>query len=429
MLRTLLRTLAVLLLSIVLISRFGFTDLLASEISSSYLVEQANKDRAKRNLSPLKYNKKLERAAFLKAENMFKMQYWAHYGPNKESPWQFILQSGYTYAYAGENLAKGFTDSQSVHDAWMASPTHRANILDGQFQDVGIAVVKGNLLGSSVFLVVQMFGSPTYKADGTSGSTDKNPSLKIISPKDGDILEDGVSTISGEAKDMGEPSVTMYLNQALLGSAQVKDSKFSLASPLTAAEGDQTLTAKAVGPEDVYMIDSVVVTVVNKGADGAKMKSCISGKQSATDLVITYTCTRENSALSATIGNTRYTQGKNVKEMDIPISSLPQEDAPVILSITFADGKTTTIISSLSELGRDKTKETQGVSQVLSSLTSMGMRDWVFMLFGLSFLLLLIYAGELAHKRQLLTHRFELLAFFLFFGILIITFNFGFIRV
>lgn len=110
MLRVLLRIFTVFLLSIVLFSRFGYTELLASEISSTYLVELANKDRQKKGVAPLQYNKKLERAAFLKAENMMKLQYWAHYGPNKESPWQFIIQSGYSYAYAGENLAKGFSD-------------------------------------------------------------------------------------------------------------------------------------------------------------------------------------------------------------------------------------------------------------------------------------------------------------------------------
>lgn len=428
MLRNLLRLLSVLLLSIVLVSRFGFTELLASEISGTVLVEQANKDRQKKGISPLKYSKKLERAALLKAENMFKMQYWAHYGPNKESPWQFIIQSGYTYAYAGENLAKGFSDSQSVHDAWMSSPTHRANIMDSQFQEVGIAIVKGKLLGANVFLVVQMFGSSTYN---TKPNKESNPQLKINYPQDGDILEDGITDIRGEAIDMGSPAVTMYLNKTLLGSSQVKESKFSLSSPLTAVEGDQTIIAKAVGLEDIYLTDAVVVTIVNKdtGAVGIA-KTCLTSKQMPLELRITYNCQRDNLGLTATIGSTRYTQSSNKREISLPLSSLPKENASVILSITFPDGTSTAFMSSLSELGRaQSTTAIAGTTGTSFKLPMLSLRDWVFALFGLTFLLLLIYTTELAYKRQILLHRYELLSFTLFLGILIITFNFGFVRV
>lgn len=427
MLRNLLRLLTVLLLSIVLVSRFGFTELLASEISTTNLVELANEDRQNKGINPLKYNKKLERAAFLKAENMFKEQYWAHYGPHKESPWQFILESGYTYAYAGENLAKGFSDSQSVHDAWMASPTHRANIMDGQFQEVGIAVVKGKLLGSDVFLVVQMFGSPTY----VPANPDKTPSLKIQYPKDGDILEDGITDIRGETKDLGNPTVTLYLNKVLLGSTQVKNSQFELQSPLSAAEGEQTITAKTVGSEDVFLTDSVVVTIVNKNSGAVGIaKSCITSKKSAMTIDIHYDCQRENETFSATIGTTRYMQGKNKRDISLPLSSLPLEDAKVILSLTFADGTSTAFMSSLSELGRTlDNSNIAGMTQSSFSLSTIQLRDWVFGLFLLTFLLLFIYAAELAHKKQLLLHRYELLSFTLFLGILIIAFNFGFVRV
>jgi len=428
MLRFLLRIVTVFLLSIVLVSRFGVTDLLASEISSTYLVEQANQDRQAKGLNPLKYNKKLERAALLKAENMFKLQYWAHYGPNKESPWQFILQSGYTYAYAGENLAKGFSDSQSVHDAWMASPTHRANIMDPQFQEVGIAVVKGKLLGADIFLVVQMFGSPTYQVN--SGN-EKHPEVKITFPKDGDILEDGITDIRGEAVDLDNPTVTLYINKTLLGSVPTSNTEFILSSPLTAAQGDQTITAKAIGPEDVYLSDTVVVTIVNNKTEALGVsKSCIESKMGISALTITYECQRENAGMSATLGSTRYTQEKNIREVQLPLNSLPKEDATVIITVTFDDGTSTAFSTTLSELGRSENNaQTAGTTQRQFKLPTLNLRNWVFGIFGLSFVLLLLYAGELAYKRQLMTHRYELLSFTLFLGILLISFNFGFVRV
>ena len=428
MLRTLLRLITVLLLSIVLVARFGAPALLASEISSTYLVEQANHDRQEEGLNPLKYNKKLERAAFLKAENMLKLQYWAHYGPNKESPWQFILQSGYTYAYAGENLAKGFSDSQSVHDAWMASPTHRANIMDSQFQEVGIAVVKGELLGSDVFLVVQMFGSPTYQSPT---GTQKNPKLNIEYPRDGDILEDGITDIRGSASNLSNPAVTLYLNKTLLGSTQVANSMFSLSSPLTAAQGDQTITAKAVGLGDTFISDIVVVTIINSKTEALGIsKTCITSKLRTTDILVSYECQRVNTGFTATVGSTRFTQGSNLREISIPLNSLPKENAQVILTVLFENGASSAFSSTLSELGRGKADIVNvGSTNNSFRFPSFALRDLVFGIFGLAFLLLALYAGELAYKRQLLTHRYELMTFILFLGILLITFNFGFVRV
>lgn len=428
-LRYTLRLFLMILFSVVLVARFGFTDLLASEISSTYLVELANKDRQKKGVAPLQYNKKLERAAFLKAENMMKLQYWAHYGPNKESPWQFIIQSGYSYAYAGENLAKGFSDSDSVHEAWMASPTHRANILDSQFQDVGIAIVKGNLQGANIFLVVQMFGSPTYTAENSTGN---KPQLKITSPKDGDILEDGITDIRGETSDMNDPTVSLYVNKDLLGSVQSQGGSFKLSSPLASAQGEQTIVAKAIAPADVYLTDSVVVTVVNRKdqANGITKETCISSKKTVVDIAVLYTCQRQNVSFSASIGGVRYTNGKNARELSIPLSSLPQGDVPVVLTITFNDNTSTAFATTLSELsGTTEISTVAGTTGNSFILPRITLRDTVFGLFGLTFLLLVLYTLQLAYKRQILFHRYELLSFTLFLGILLITFNFGFVRV
>ena len=68
---------------------------------------------------------------------MFSKNYWAHFAPDgSTSPWDFIHQSGYNYIFAGENLAKGFTDANSVVAAWMNSPSHRENILSNKYKDV-----------------------------------------------------------------------------------------------------------------------------------------------------------------------------------------------------------------------------------------------------------------------------------------------------
>ncbi|MDE2589434.1 MAG: hypothetical protein KGL95_07190 [Patescibacteria group bacterium] len=70
-----------------------------------------------------------------------------------------MQNAGYDYTYAGENLARGFTSAQDAINAWMASPTHRANVLSRNYQDVGFAVEDGNLTGEKdTTLIVEEFG-------------------------------------------------------------------------------------------------------------------------------------------------------------------------------------------------------------------------------------------------------------------------------
>ncbi len=90
---------------------------------------------------------------------MFAKNYWAHNSPTGGTPWDFIIGAGYHYTVAGENLAKNFSDSQSVVNAWMASPTHRANMIKPGYKEIGFAVVNGTLNGEETTLVVQMFGA------------------------------------------------------------------------------------------------------------------------------------------------------------------------------------------------------------------------------------------------------------------------------
>ncbi len=139
----------------------------ATDITINKLYQLTNEVRQKYGLLPLRYNKNLEKAAYQKAQDMFQKNYWAHFGPDGTTPWQFILQNGYQYQYAGENLAKNFLFSDGVIDAWMHSQSHRENILKKEYQDVGFAVVNGILNGEETTLVVQMFGSPEQSSLNT----------------------------------------------------------------------------------------------------------------------------------------------------------------------------------------------------------------------------------------------------------------------
>lgn len=128
-------------------------------IDSTKIIELVNIERQKQGLSPVTENKALDEAARMKGANMFEENYWAHFAPSGKSPWDFILGSGYRFTYAGENLAKNFYTSEETVAAWMASPTHRENIMNPKYREMGLAVLEGDLQGQKTTLVVQMFGS------------------------------------------------------------------------------------------------------------------------------------------------------------------------------------------------------------------------------------------------------------------------------
>jgi len=124
------------------------------------IISLTNAQRSQKGLSPLRENSSLNQAASAKAQNMFEENYWSHYSPSGKDPWGFISGSGYKFSYAGENLARNFFTSQEVVNAWMASPTHRDNLLNPNYQDIGIAISEGDLTGQKTLLIVQEFGSP-----------------------------------------------------------------------------------------------------------------------------------------------------------------------------------------------------------------------------------------------------------------------------
>ena len=114
----------------------------ASGISPGDVIALANTSREKAGLTPLSANRALTEAAQAKANDMLKNDYFAHTSPTGVDPWYWIKKEGYQYKAAGENLAINFTSAKEQHSAWMNSSSHRDNILNGRYQEIGVAVVK-----------------------------------------------------------------------------------------------------------------------------------------------------------------------------------------------------------------------------------------------------------------------------------------------
>jgi len=140
----------------------------ASNITASQTVDQTNTQRAALGLAPLHVSAALNQAAVAKANHMFANNYWAHIAPDGTTPWVFIKNAGYRYSVAGENLARDFDTTGAMVGAWMDSPTHKENIVNSKYTEIGVAVVNGTLEGVETTLVVQMFGQPTQALAQTS---------------------------------------------------------------------------------------------------------------------------------------------------------------------------------------------------------------------------------------------------------------------
>jgi uncharacterized protein YkwD len=124
-----------------------------------------NAERAQRGLGVLSANAQLAQAARGHNLEMVRARLFSHDSPDGRSFEDRILSAGYRPFGSGgwtvgENIAWGTGDlgtPASIMAAWMASPGHRANILESSFQEIGVAVTPG---------------TPEGDADGATYTTD-----------------------------------------------------------------------------------------------------------------------------------------------------------------------------------------------------------------------------------------------------------------
>ncbi len=168
-----------------------------AEVLPAVLVSLANEDRGSYQVSSLKTNPLLERAAQMKANDMASKGYFAHTSPEGVTPWYWFEAVGYDYKHAGENLAVNFSESKDVNQGWMNSPGHRENILNPNYTEVGIATAIGYYKGQETVFVVQLFGTPRQPAPAPTVATKayEDPKPDVLSEKDPAIIVPG--TVAG----------------------------------------------------------------------------------------------------------------------------------------------------------------------------------------------------------------------------------------
>ena len=133
-------------------------------VISAVLTNLTNEERETQNLQTLTENPILNKAAEMKAVDMATKGYFAHTSPEGKTPWYWLDQVGYNYQYAGENLAINFSDSKDVTNAWLNSPTHKANIEKINYTEIGTGIATGIYEGRETVFVAQVYANPMPQA-------------------------------------------------------------------------------------------------------------------------------------------------------------------------------------------------------------------------------------------------------------------------
>jgi uncharacterized YkwD family protein len=120
-----------------------------SEVTSQAeaVLKLVNAERAKQGLQPLTLSTKLTNIATLKSKDMADNNYFDHTSKTYGTPFQMLQDFGVHYSAAGENIAAGQRTPEEVMNAWLNSSGHRANILNKNFDTIGIGYYQGGTYG------------------------------------------------------------------------------------------------------------------------------------------------------------------------------------------------------------------------------------------------------------------------------------------
>ncbi|MDQ5882708.1 MAG: hypothetical protein QG648_61 [Patescibacteria group bacterium] len=223
---------------------------LFAELNAQKIIALTNEVRQQYGLPPLKENPLLDQAAQAKAQDMLQKNYFAHVSPSGISPWYWIAQAGYRYHYAGENLALNFLDSEEVVRAWLNSPSHRENLLNKNYQEIGVAVLPADPTNPQLNkpLVVQMFGTPQNPKVVTSEINSKESLLTTTTTRV------SVTTLTTQSTQIAQ-SLT---EEAVLGEEKMKEE--TTPAPVSSASVTSTTLVTPTSTKTNIIVESLVTS-------------------------------------------------------------------------------------------------------------------------------------------------------------------------
>jgi hypothetical protein len=192
----------------------------ANAMSSGGIIALTNSQRSQNGLSPLASDGRLASSAQAKAQDMLAKGYFAHTAPDGTSPWTFVRNAGYAFITVAENLAQGYGSDSGVVSGWMTSPMHRANMLNGSFQHMGVGIASGTLNGGPTTVIVAHFGatsSVSVQAPAPAPTPVQKPKAQVPQPvavtptSQKTTVTTETQTPQGAQTPKGEPKSTVEL--------------------------------------------------------------------------------------------------------------------------------------------------------------------------------------------------------------------------
>ncbi len=126
--------------SVLFCTHAGYSAMQPSRSAEVMLLAQANEDRAARGLAPVQSNPLLTQAALFHAQQMVEHNDISHGFAGEPDLSERGSSAGVHFSLITENVAEA-QSADVIHDLWMHSPDHRANLLDPEVNAVGIAVI------------------------------------------------------------------------------------------------------------------------------------------------------------------------------------------------------------------------------------------------------------------------------------------------
>lgn len=251
---------------------------LVSTVLPAVVVELTNEEREDVSAPVLQRNATLDRAAQLKAQHMAKNEYFSHFSPDGVSPWYWFDQAGYSYAHAGENLAIHFTDSSEVVEAWMNSPTHRANIVNDDYLEIGVGTAKGSFDGYDTVYVVQLFG--TQPATSVANTVSVNP-------------------VVSETPVQTQQEIELAEIQASLNELSEIVAELETEDVVVNTEDQQVLAESIETPVENVVEEFSLTEVIDNSADASEIQFVVDEKPTPQEVLVVESTIATSSGLAA----------------------------------------------------------------------------------------------------------------------------------
>ena len=117
-------------------------DYSSTSLEAARARDLVNAYRKTQGLKPLTLNTELTNAAKAHARDLAKWDRISHYGSDGSNPWDRVKRAGYNAKVAAENVGTGQVTFDEVLKGWQESPGHNRNLLMGDVDHLGIALVQ-----------------------------------------------------------------------------------------------------------------------------------------------------------------------------------------------------------------------------------------------------------------------------------------------